>query len=131
MWKYIFAIPIFTHGLAHLSGFLASWTSVDTGYTSKPWIFSQGVNLQSWVGRTSGLLWLVAMVGLIGSAFGIVFRHEWWPLIAIVSSGISLVVIVPWWHTIPPGAKVGAIFDILTIATLLSPLQRGLLEIVQ
>lgn len=34
---------------------------------------------------------------------------------------ISLVAIVPWWNTVPPGAKVGAAFDILLIVALALP----------
>jgi hypothetical protein len=131
MWKFVLAIPFLFHGLAHLSGFLASWTATDAGYMDKSWIFSPGVYLQSGVGRLFGLLWLVAMAGLIGSALGIITHQEWWPILAIVSGVTSLVVIIPWWNTVPPGAKVGAVFDILMIGMLLSPLQQILFKISQ
>jgi hypothetical protein len=129
MWRFIFILPLFAHGLAHLSGFLASWTSFDAGYASKPWLFSNGVYLQSLAGRIFGLLWLVAMVGLVGSALGFVFRQEWWSPLAIASSAISLFVILPWWNTVPPGARVGAFFDLVVLVVLLSPLKSSLLEI--
>jgi len=53
------------------------------------------------------LLWLVAILGLVGSALGIVFRLAWWPDLAIAASAVSLLVIAPWWNTVPPGARVG------------------------
>jgi hypothetical protein len=128
MLRIVLAIPFLPHGLAHLSGFLASWTRAGAGYTDKPWIFSENVQLQSWVGRIFGILWVVAMVGLVGTGVGIITRQAWWPSLAIAASAISLVVILPWWNTVPPGAKVGAAFDLLVIAVLLSPLQERLAQ---
>lgn len=131
MWRIILAIPFIPHGLAHISGFLASWTGVDAGYASKPWIFSPGIHMQSWVGRIFGVLWLVAMVGLAGTGIGIITRQTWWPVLAIATCAASLVVILPWWNTVPPGAKAGAVFDLLVISLLLSPLKERLVEIVR
>lgn len=130
MWKFIFALPLFAHGLAHLSGFMASWTSTDAGYANKPWLFSEGIYLHSLVGRVFGLLWLAAMVGLVGSAFGLGLWQDWWSALAVMAAVISLVVIVPWWNTVPLGAKIGAAFDVLVLVVLLSPLKERLLGIV-
>ena len=129
MWNILFAVPLLMHGLAHISGFLASWTSLDVGYADHPWLFSQGVFLQSLTGRIFGLLWLIAMLGLAGSALGLVFRQGWWPALAVVATVLSLVVILPWWNTVPPGAKLGVVFNLLVLATLLTPLQRRLFEL--
>ncbi len=131
MWRLFLAVPLLAHGLAHLSGFFASWTSSDNGYNTQPWLFSSTVHLQSTLGRAFGLLWLVAMFGLAGSALGILFRQAWWPYAAVASSAISLCVIVPWWNTVPLGAKFGAVFDLLVIGIMLSPAKEGLLEIVR
>jgi hypothetical protein len=131
MWKFIFAIPLLFHGLAHVSGFLASWTSINAGYAERTWIFSQTVHLQHGIGRIFGLLWLVASAGLVGSALGIVLHRDWWPALAIASAAVSIVVIAPWWGTVPPGAKVGATFDLLVLVLLLSPLQGKLLEFIR
>lgn len=131
MGKIILAIPLFAHGLAHISGFLASWTSLDVGYSSQPCLFSQSIHLQSVPGRIFGLQWLIAMIGLVGSALGFVFQREWWPSLAILSAAISLAVIVPWWNAVPPGAKVGAAFDLLVVVIILTPLPGKMLEIVR
>lgn len=130
MWNILLAIPLLMHGLAHISGLLASWTSLDVGYADNPWLFSQGVYLQSLTGRIFGLLWLAAMIGLVGSALGLVFRQEWWRALAVASAVLSLVVILPWWNTVPPGAKIGAIFNLLVLAAMLTPLQRRLFDLV-
>lgn len=131
MWRFLLAIPLFLHGLAHLSGFLASWTRGDFGYTTKPWLLSPGVHLDSGAGRFFGLLWLIAMLGLVGSAVGLAFHQGWWSWLAVASAVVSLVVIVPWWNTVPAGAKVGAFFDLLVLVVLLSPLQAKLFNIIR
>jgi hypothetical protein len=129
MLNIILAIPLLMHGLAHVSGLLASWTSLDVGYADNPWLFSQGVYLQSLTSRIFGMLWLAAMIGLAGSGVGIITRQEWWPVLAVASAVLSLVVILPWWNTVPAGAKIGAIFNLLLLAVLLSPLKRGLFDL--
>ncbi len=130
MWRYLLALPFVVHGLAHVSGFLASWTALDVGYRKNRWIFSSNVFLDSPVGRVFGLLWLAAGIGLAGSGYAIVFRHGWWWQLAISASALSLVVIVTWWNSVPPGAKAGAVFNLLLIVFLLSPLRHRLLEII-
>ncbi len=131
MWRFLLAIPLLVHGLAHLSGFLASWTKGDFGYTKQPWLISSGVRLNSGAGRMFGILWLIAMAGLVASALGLAFHQGWWQWLAMVSAIVSLIVIVPWWNTVPPGARVGAIFDALVLVVLLSPLQTKLLTIIE
>lgn len=131
MLRYVVAAPFALHGLAHISGFLASWTSSDAGFSDKPWIFSPSITLGSGFGRVFGLLWLVAMIGLLGTAVAIALRQVWWPTLAIAASVISLVVIAPWWNTVPPGARFGAFFDVLTIAVLLLPFSSKVIEFVK
>jgi len=129
MIRFIFAAPVIGHGLAHLSGAIASWTSNVEGFSERPWILSSGITLQSGIGRAFGLLWLVAMVGFVGTGLGLLFRQEWWPALAIPTAVISLVAIIPWWKTVPPGAWVGAAFDLLLIIILLLPLKDRILDI--
>lgn len=130
MIRILIAIPLIVHGLAHISGFLASWTSLDAGYANRSWLFSANVTLDSPAGRIFGLLWLVAAIGLAGSGVGLLLRQEWWPAVAVLAAAISLVVIVPWGRTVPPGARVGAVFDALVILVLQTPLRDRLLELV-
>jgi uncharacterized membrane protein YphA (DoxX/SURF4 family) len=130
MWRIILALTFFAHGIAHLSGLLASWSSGEVGYKNASWIFSSGITLDTPLGKAFGLLWLVAMVGLVGTALGIVRRQTWWPQLAIAASVVSLIVIVPWWNNVPPGAKFGAFFDLLTIVLLSLPTKPWLLELI-
>ncbi len=130
MYRIIFSIPIIVHGLAHISGFLAAWTAIDVGYNERPWLFSSSVNLDSPIGKLFGVLWLVAAVGLVSSGLGLLLRQDWWPTVAVLAAAISLVVIVPWGQTVPPGARIGAGFDLLVIIVLQTPIRDRLLDLV-
>ena len=129
MLRIVFALPLLGHGLAHLSGFLAAWTGANTGFPDKPWIFSSAVYLNSPVGKVFGLLWLLSLTGLAGSGLGILLRQEWWPVLAMAGAILSLVVIVPWWQAVPPGAWIGAAFDIIILVILATPLKDRLIEL--
>lgn len=108
MLRFLIAVPLFLHGMAHISGFLASWTRGDFGYSPRPWLISSGVHLNSGVGRVFGLPWL-----------------------AVTAASLSLIVIIPWWNTVPAGARFGAIFDLLVLAILLSPFQTKLFDVIR
>ena len=117
MWSFLIGIPLLMHGLAHGSGFAAAWTSTWAGFSQRAWLFSDGITLKSPLGRAFGLLWLVAMLGLAGAGLGVLFGQSWWP--ALAGAVVSLVAILPWWQAVPPGAKAGAVFDLLIVVTLL------------
>ena len=123
MLNTILAVPLIGHGLAHISGFIASWTGRQAGFSDSPWLFSSGVKLQSPLGKLFGLLWLAAAAALSASGVGLILMQGWWMNAAIAGAVISLVVIVPWWRTVPPGARIGAAFDLLILVLLLSPLK--------
>lgn len=131
MMRFIITAMLIGHGLAHLSGFVASWTSNLAGYSARPWIFSAEVALQSSVGRVFGLLWLVAMIGFVGAGLGLASGQEWWTTLALSAAVVSLAVILPWWNTVPPGAWAGAAFDLLIILLLLLPLGEHILDLVR
>lgn len=129
MWLLYFLVAALAlHGLAHVSGFVASWTRPSSAFSDRPWILPGMVGLKSGLGRVFGLAWLIAAMMLVTAAAGLLGGRSWWPALAIAGSLVSLAVIVPWLRTVPPGAKVGAIFDLMTLVTLLSPLNEQLLS---
>ena len=117
--RYLVIAAFVIHGLAHMSGFMAAWTSRDSGFTQNPWLFSRSSTLRSAMGKGFGLLWLVASIALVGSGLGILLWPGLWPVLPVVASIISLAVIIPWWNTVVPGAKVGAAYDVLALIALL------------
>jgi len=123
----VVAATFIIRGLAHVSGFTTAWTSKDAGVKDELWLLSQGITLHTRTGKAFGLHWLLAAVLLIASGLGLLLRGLWWPTLAPIGSVASLVAIIPLWRAVVPGAKVGAAFDILTIAVLISPTREGLL----
>jgi len=43
------------------------------------------------------------------------------PWLPIGGALMSLLAIIPWWNTVVPGAKAGALFDLITLIALLPP----------
>jgi hypothetical protein len=120
MILYLIAIPLIMHGLANSAGVLASWTRFSQGFSNQPWIFSRGVELHTPIGRAFGGLWLLSAVGFISAGAGVLLVQTWWPALAIAAAACSLAAILPWWNTVPPGARFGAIFDALVIMILVT-----------
>lgn len=109
------------HGLVYISGFAAGLFGLPVDFNDKPWLFAKNVTLKSPAGRAFGLLWLLAALALVGAGVGLFNGAGWWPGLAIAGAVLSLVAILPWWNTVVPGAKVGAVFDILILLALLLP----------
>jgi hypothetical protein len=58
-------------------------------------------------------------------------HQPWWKLVAILGCGFSLVAIASWWQAVPAGARFGAIFDLVVIVLLISPLGERIAQSVQ
>lgn len=129
MLKYLVAFALIMHGLAHVTGLLGFWTSGAQAFGDQAWLFSKNVTARSAVGKAFGLLWLVALVGLVGAGLGLLFGQAWWPSLAVAAAVVSLVAILPWVRLVPPGAWAGALLDLLIIVALLSPWADRLLEV--
>jgi len=128
MIRYLTAFPLIMHGLANISGAVAFLTNVQVGFFDHPWVFSNIVKMRSLIGRLFGLLWLLSVIGLVASGLGIIFQQDWWRTMAILACAVSMIAIIPWWKTVPPGARFGAIFDLLVIVVLLSPLGQTITD---
>ena len=97
MLHFIVIAAFILHGLAHVSGFMASWTRNSSGFSDRPWVLSTGVTLHSGVGHIFGVLWLVAAICSVGAGIGLAAQQPWWPVLAIVQAAVSLIVfLLPW-----------------------------------
>jgi hypothetical protein len=122
MIRFVVGIPLILHGLANLTGVFAPWIKGGQGFKDAAWIFSPGVTYFSWVGKAFSLVWLASTICLVLAGIGAILQQPWWQTIAILGCSFSLLAIVPWWRAVVAGAYVGAIFDVLVIAVLISPL---------
>jgi len=121
MSTYLLAIPLIAHGLANLAGVLAPWTQSMSGFKDVAWMFSSGVTLKSTIGRLFSLLWLASSASLVAAGVGLFTGQPWWWDMAVRGCALSAAAILPWWRAVPPGARFGAIFDLLAIVLLLTP----------
>ncbi len=110
------------HGLGHIMGFLESWTNIPAGFSEAPWILSDTITVESAVGRVWGIIWLVAGAAFVVAGIGLVNHQDWWRMLVIAAAFISLIAILPWFNTVPPGAKFGGVLvDLVVIVGLLPP----------
>ena len=117
--RIIISLVLFIHGLAHLGGVFAPIKAGNSGFKDVPWLFSNKVRMDSSVGKLWGVIWLVAMVGFISSAYGFYFQSSWVSTVVFMSAIYSLVAMIPWFNAIPAGAKAGMVFDLIVIVFLL------------
>jgi hypothetical protein len=116
--QYIVAAVLIGHGIGHLTGVLAAFTPGGGGFRPESWLFSKGVTPASTVGKLWSLVWLAAMGAFIAAGIALLARPDWWPSLPIVAALLSLAAIVPWWNAVVPGAKAGALLDVLVLAVL-------------
>ncbi len=125
--KYIVVLALLGHGAGHAIGFLAAWTELPMGFRDQPWLLGGEVRIQTGVGRAFGLLWLAALAGFIGAALGLLYRQQWWEVLAVASSVISIIAIVPWWSTVTPSPRFWALLvDVVVLIGLRGPWQDQL-----
>ncbi len=124
MWRYLIAIVLLAHGIGHIMPLMAAWTPriSKVGFSDASWIFSGGVGVGSPIGQAFGLLGLVALIGFVADALGLVTQQTWWPMVTIAAAAISIVTIVPWLNAWPTGSMIGALLvDVAVLVALLPP----------
>jgi hypothetical protein len=124
MWPYIIAIVLLAHGIGHIMPFMAAWTPQrsQVGFSDAPWIFSGSVGVGSPIGQAFALLGLIALIGFVAGALGLVTHQAWWPMATIAAAVISIVTIVPWINAWPTGSMIGALLvDVAVLVALLPP----------
>jgi hypothetical protein len=132
MLRLIIGIVLIAHGIGHSMGFLASWTTIPSGLTTGHWILSSDITMDSTVGRIFGLIWLLALAGLAAAGIGLIFQQSWWQTVAVVSSIVSLVAILPWLNLMPLFSAIGAVLvDLAVLLVLLTPLGEQVEQVVE
>lgn len=106
--RYVVLLTLLVHGIAHLTGFLTTWTN-------EPMEFMAPAN------RAFSLLWLVALIAFMGTAFGLLRRQGWWRGLAINAAMISMIAIFPAWFSVTPLFRFPAVLINLVIFAALIP----------
>jgi len=119
--QYLAALVLIAHGLGHSVYILASWTSIEAGFSDKAWVLPGDYMLDSTVGMVWGVFWAVALALFAAAGTGVLMEKEWWRTCALTGSVVSLVAILPWAMTVVSGALAGAALDVAIILVLLLP----------
>lgn len=122
MIRFLVAIPLILHGLANLGGALAFAGKTPEGFTAQPSVISSKIHMHSPLGRLWGVIWLLSALALVIGGLAALYRRQDWLTLSALGSALSFAAIAPWWNTVPPGARFGAIFDLFALAVLLSPI---------
>lgn len=113
---YLTAILIIIHGLIHLLGFVAYWPLGEIAELPYKTTFLNGrLNLSQTGMRLFSVLWLLAAVGLVGSAVGLLINRPWWLSLMFVAVVVSLVITVLDWSN----AFRGALLSLIMLVPLL------------
>jgi hypothetical protein len=116
MIRWLIAIAMLMHGVGHITFFLQAFTGSPMGFSTAPWLLPDGFTVDSPVGKAFALLWLLAMLGFMAAAVGLVTRQEWWPALAVAAAVVSLVVLIPWWNVVVPSSRVWVLLaDVVVI----------------
>jgi hypothetical protein len=117
MIRWLIAIAMLMHGAGHIVFVLAAFTDTPMEFSAAPWLLPGAFTVDSPVGKAFALLWLLAMLGFMVAAVGLIMRKEWWPGLAVAAAVVSLVVLLPWWNTITPSSRVWVLLaDVVVIA---------------
>ncbi len=128
MWQYVAALMLIGHGIGHLTGILAAWTSINPGFVRKPWIFPGNQVIDSSVGKAWSGLWLISTVLFVASGIAVLMSEDSWRFLAIAGSAVSIAAMGPWWNAIMAGAKAGILLDVAILLVLLLPWGDGITD---
>ena len=108
------------HGLGHVLYFLASWTSVRTGFGDGSWLLPGDFDIKSALGRIWGIAaLLVTGLFLLGAA-GLLTGQSAWVSPTNLGILLSFVVVVPWYRESPGSTGAMAVIANLVLMFLLA-----------
>jgi hypothetical protein len=108
------------HGLLHGIWFLASWTSIRTGFRDGAWVLPGEFSIRSPLGKLWGLGALVVLALFSLGAIGLVAGDPGWTNVTNLRVFLSFGVVVPWWRQSPGSVGVSAVITDLVIMFLLA-----------
>jgi hypothetical protein len=113
MLKWLFAFVLLAHGAVHVMGFVgATGIGQLENISGTPSIIFTELSAGDPLLIAFGALWLIAMLGFMASAVGVVTNQPWWPAATIASVVISSLVVALWWTD----AWVGSLLNVGILA---------------
>lgn len=114
--RIVLALVVGAHGFGHILFLMPLVSSTSWGQTAQSWLLGGG-GLAKVVGS---VIWLVALVGFLATAFGIFRETAWWQTAAVVSAAVSTVGLILFWSRPAISPAISAlVFNLLVLAALL------------
>ncbi len=120
MLKKVLASALVLHGLAHITGFLAIWTDLPLGYSSRGSVFSSQLVIHSDAAKLLSVFWVLALAGFLATVYGLLTEKSWWHSLALLTSAVSLLAVIPWLSVAPMLIVFGLVAVDITVLALLS-----------
>jgi hypothetical protein len=76
------------------------------------------------------LIWIIATFLLVLAGIGIILQGDWWPRFALYGAVASLLAIIPWWRSVPPGAKIGVLYNVVILVVVLTKLLELVIDLI-
>jgi hypothetical protein len=107
--RFVLALLLVAHGVAHLVGFVSSWklaTLAELPY--KTAVFSGRVDVGDAGIRVMGVLWLLAALAFLVAAFAVTTETGWAVRFTLAAVTASLILCVVGW----PDARIGVAVNV-------------------
>ncbi len=122
--RFLAALILLGHGIAHLPGFLASWRLATLGeLPHRTTVLANSVNVGEWGIRVVGALWLTAAFAFAACSMGALGGASWWLPVAVMAAAVSVDLCILGW----PDSRIGAFVNVAITVLLLLARQMGTL----
>ena len=113
--RFVLAVLMVMHGVAHLPGFVGSWQLAPLpGTPYRTTVLAGRLDVGDAGIRVIGALWLLAAVGFWIAALGAFTGRPWWMPVAMGVALVSLVLTVLGW----PSSRIGVVVNLAILAVL-------------
>ena len=107
--RIILAAIVTLHGLGHILGPMMTFGIIRSeGFSDTSWLLNDRFQLSEGVQKALSLLWIVAFVGFVATAFGLWNGLGWWRAVAWVNVALSVILFATWWNAFPQNVPLQA-----------------------
>jgi|GEM_PF-2956544 len=117
VWRVVLTLVIAAHGIGHLFFLVPTLGLAQWGFAGRSWLLSGNVP-DALVKIVGGILWVLAIAGLLAAAGGLWSQQTWWRGMAMASSVVSLVGLALFAQPTQPFVSAG-VLDIIILGALI------------
>jgi hypothetical protein len=116
MLKFVLTLAIVAHGIGHILFLVPLLGIADWGQSSRSWLLGSDTPAR----LVGSVLWVLAVVGFVSAGIGMIGQQDWWRLVAVIASAVSLVGLLLFWgNPVSSSVLFAGAFDIVVPFTVL------------